>query len=176
MRTIPLVLVLVLASYTDALAQQQPLQPGQRIRVTAPNSGMNKQAATFEAVESGVLLVTADSTMRCPLAAVTRLDVYRGQQGHFWLGAGIGLGVGAAAGVVIGLQLCENDWVCQDDLQAEAALLGFGIGGAVGGLLGGGIGALIKTDRWEEVPLDRLRVSVVPQRGGRLGFGVSVSF
>ena len=59
--------------------------------------------------------------------------------------------------------------------------MGFGlIGGAGLGALGAGIGAivgaLIKTDRWEEVPLDRLRVSFVPQRGGRFALGLSVRF
>lgn len=40
---------------------------------------------------------------------------------------------------------------------------------AVGLVIGGGIGALMKSDKWEDVPLDRLRVSVVPTRHG---FGV----
>jgi hypothetical protein len=44
-------------------------------------------------------------------------------------------------------------------------------------LLGVIIGGFIwKTDRWEEVPLDRLRVSFGPQRDGRFGFGASVRF
>jgi len=34
----------------------------------------------------------------------------------------------------------------------------------------------IKIDRWEEVPLDQLRVSFVPQLDGRFGFGLSVRF
>ena len=36
--------------------------------------------------------------------------------------------------------------------------------------------ASIKTDRWEEVPLDRLRVSFAPQRDARFALGFSVSF
>jgi hypothetical protein len=46
----------------------------------------------------------------------------------------------------------------------------------IGVAFGGGIGAVYKTDRWEEVPLDRLRVSIVPLRDGRLGFGLEVRF
>ena len=42
--------------------------------------------------------------------------------------------------------------------------------------IGGLIGAFVKTDRWEAVPLDQLRVSVVPQRGGRFALGLSISF
>jgi hypothetical protein len=50
----------------------------------------------------------------------------------------------------------------------------FGVGGAI---VGGLLGAFVwKTDKWEEVPLDRLRMSVVPQRDGRHGLGVSIAF
>ena len=46
--------------------------------------------------------------------------------------------------------------------------------GAVGAGIGAGIGALSKTDKWEEVPLDQLRVSIVPRRDGfALGFSVA---
>ena len=57
MRSIPsiLVLVLVLAPFTDAATQQQPIQPGQRVRVTAGDLGVNRQVATFQAVENNVL-------------------------------------------------------------------------------------------------------------------------
>ena len=49
------------------------------------------------------------------------------------------------------------------------------VGGAVvGTLLGLMVGRVIMTDRWREVPLDRVRVSFGPQRDGRLGVGASV--
>jgi hypothetical protein len=38
------------------------------------------------------------------------------------------------------------------------------------------VGGSIKTDRWREVPLDRLRVGFAPQRDGRFGLGASVRF
>jgi len=47
-----------------------------------------------------------------------------------------------------------------------------GVGAISGALLGAVVDAMIRTDKCEEVPLDRFRVSVVPQRGGRLGFGI----
>jgi hypothetical protein len=56
----------------------------------------------------------------------------------------------------------------------------FGVGAIVvavpSAFVGGIIGAFIKTDRWEEVPLDRLRVSFAPQRDGRFALGLSVAF
>ena len=54
--------------------------------------------------------------------------------------------------------------------------VGFGIGFAGGALIGVAIGGFIKSDRWEEVPLDRLRVSVAPQVDGRFALGFSVGF
>jgi hypothetical protein len=37
-------------------------------------------------------------------------------------------------------------------------------------------GTLLKTDRWEEVPLDRLRVSYDPHKHGRFALGLAYSF
>ena len=62
-------------------------------------------------------------------------------------------------------------------VSAEGAVAGAAVGiGAVGAVVGALAGAFTKTDRWEEVPLDRLRVSFVPQRDGGFGVGLSVSF
>ena len=54
------------------------------------------------------------------------------------------------------------------------------IGMLTGVLVLGGTGELIgnsiKTDRWQAVPLDNVRVSFVPQRDGRFTLGMSVRF
>jgi hypothetical protein len=53
------------------------------------------------------------------------------------------------------------------------------IGGLAGGVLGAGLGALIglaiPAEKWEEVSLNELRVTLVPQRDG-FGLGISVAF
>ena len=48
--------------------------------------------------------------------------------------------------------------------------------GAGGGLVGGTVGYFNKTERWEEIPLDQLRVSLNPQREGGFALGFSVRF
>jgi len=58
----------------------------------------------------------------------------------------------------------------------ECVALGAAAFGVTGALVGLGIGALLKSERWEEVPLDRLRVNIVPQRDGRFALGLSVAF
>ncbi len=37
-------------------------------------------------------------------------------------------------------------------------------------------GYLIKTERWEEIPLERLRLGLAPQRDGGFALGFSVRF
>ena len=55
----------------------------------------------------------------------------------------------------------------------------------MGGIVGGFVSHNIKTERWEEVPLEcrfcrvikqRLRVSLAPQRDGRFALGFSIRF
>ncbi len=97
-------------------------------------------------------------------------------------GAGIGLLVGAATGAVIGLASGDDPscsgsgWFCWRFTAEEKAALGaVGLGG-LGAVIGLIAGAASGSERWEKVPLDRVRVSVGPQRDGRLGFGASVRF
>ncbi len=45
-----------------------------------------------------------------------------------------------------------------------------------GAMIDGILRARRLVDRWEEVQLHRVRVSVAPQRDGRFGFGASVRF
>ncbi|MDH3292336.1 MAG: hypothetical protein OEO20_15945 [Gemmatimonadota bacterium] len=50
MRSAVLPVILVLASFTDAVPQELPLQPGQRVRVTAPDLGINKLPARLQSM------------------------------------------------------------------------------------------------------------------------------
>jgi len=88
----------------------------------------------------------------------------------------IGFWVGAAAGAVIAGSLENTEDSEFPDVNPDetvGALLG---GALLGGLAGAGLGALvgstIKTDRWEPVPIDRLRVGVVPDRDRWLALSV----
>ncbi len=66
---------------------------------------------------------------------------------------------------------------CLGDLGPGANVAAGGVIGGLGGLVTRAfIGLEIQTDRWVDVPLDRLRVSVGPQRDGRYGLGASVRF
>ena len=168
-RSIPFVLICIFGGAPTEIAAQEPLASGSRVRVTAPECELRGQTTTFRALRADTLVLYGAA---CPLASVTRLDVSRGQKSH----AVVGSLVGAGAGALVGLAMCANTDVCgilsDNDIKGEVVATSV----VVGGLLGLLVGYLIKTDRWEEVPLDRLRVSLVPQRDGRLGLGGSVRF
>ena len=91
-------------------------------------------------------------------------------------GAGIGLLIGAATGAVIGFASGDDGpgWF-SFTAEEKAALGAVGLGG-LGAVIGLIAGAASSGERWEEVPLDRVRVSFGPQRDGRFGLGASVRF
>jgi hypothetical protein len=154
--------------------------------VTAPTLGLNRRAAVVEALRLETLVVRAEATIAIHRASLTRLETYGGRHSHPWRGAGIGALGGLLVGGTIGFIACENYTVttptgvgnCLDSHEGAQIIMlaGLGIGAAGGALLGLGIGALIKTDKWVEHPLDDLRVGLVPQAGGRLAFGITHRF
>ena len=170
-RSITFVLVCVLGGAPTEIAAQAPLTSGSRVRVTAPDCGLRGQATGFQALRAGTLVL---ETTECPLSSVTRLDVSRGERSQWARGLGVGFLGGALIGAVYGGTHAGTDaW----DLPTEVAVgLGAAFFGAGGALVGGIAGYFIKTDRWEEVPLERLSVSLAPQRDGRLALGFSVRF
>ena len=184
------VLVAILAFVPLASATTQvSIRPGARVRVAGHfcqpsysncvGGSPQQYVGTFVRWEADTLVVQSNGdTLSVPAGLVTRLDVSRGRKNYAELGGGIGLGLGSLAGAFIGYASYGDKRPGIGDVSSPEL---YAIGGViVGGLVGGGVGALIgqsiRTDRWQEVPLDRLRVSLGPQRDGRFGFGASVRF
>ncbi len=189
-----LVAILAFVPLASATAQV-PVRKGARVRVTRPpicpptdticmRGPPPQSVGTFWAWEADSLIMESNgNALALPLNSVTKLEVSQGQKSHTVEGAIIGLLVGGVAGAAIGYasyQKCEPQgefFSCILDFGPEQSALGgalvIGLGGGVVGAL---IGRSIKTDRWAEVPLDRVRVSLGPQRDGRLGIGASVRF
>ncbi len=104
-----------------------------------------------------------------PLASLTRFEVRRGGTRA---GARYGAYVGAAIGLGSAVIACARKH-CEQ--YTGAVYITFsGTGMLAGFLVGALVGAASAT--WEQVPLDRLRVSVAPRRDGRFGLGLSVRF
>ncbi len=161
-------------------------------------SPRQRSVGTFLAWKADSLVVQSNGdTLSVPVNLVTRLDVSRGRK-SFGAGRGgiIGGLVGAASGAIIGAASYEEPeepqpCVPRDFLDcllrgprgdrisrtaADAAVQWAVVGAVVGYAIGRLLGSAIKTERWEEVPLDRLRVNLGPQRDGRYGLGASVGF
>jgi hypothetical protein len=177
MRAITSVLSLsVLVPFTSLQAQEPPtIEPGERVRVTAPDFGLQKSVGTCLSLSQGVMAFepAGSSQLTIPTGSMTGLEISRGRKSNTLKGLGLGFLGGAALGAVIGLLVDEHG---NDLAPWNAAVVGAAVFGAGGAVVGAGIGTAIKTDRWEEVPVDRLRVSLTPQRGGRLGIGLSLKF
>ncbi len=173
-----LVAILAFVPLASATAQEPPpVKVGDRMRVTAPD---------LRGREGTVQLLTTDSLVMHPeygapnrlamlLASVTRLELSTPGGSRAGRGALIGFALGGVGGAAAAGTACGNSAWFRDD-SAGCAALGFGVFGAGGALLGAIIGAMITGTRWEEVPLDRFRVSLGPQRDGRFGLGLSVRF
>jgi hypothetical protein len=167
---IGLACLLTTALLRTAAAQ---VSPGDRVRVTTPDRG--RYDGTLVALPPDSIVV---DTLRISLVAVTQLELHHGQKSKWATGAiigGVALGAATAAVVIAG---CDP-WGSHEEYCSisDAGFVAVTAAGAVAGAaIGGAFGALSKSDRWEEVPLDQLRVSFAPQRDGRFAFGLSMRF
>lgn len=103
---------------------------------------------------------------------IERLEVSRGRKGNAVAGAVAGLFAGALVGLAAGTASCEDSFIfsrgdCIGMSAAGFAAIGVGVGAL--------IGALAKTEHWETVPVDAVRVSVVPHGSG-VALGISLSY
>ncbi len=182
-RIVSLVLVPVLTLLGDLRAQERrPIVPGVTVRVSAPSVVEKHVVGSVVSLDRDTLVLNAEgraAPLALPLASVSVLEVHRGRKSRVGRGALIGLGVGVAVGGVSGFGLCEMDET-KSGCEFHEHILGSLAIGAYGGVLGAGIGALIglvaRTDRWETVPLERIRVGLTPHGGHGLALTASVSF
>ncbi len=178
MRTLTsVIIILLLVSVGGLQAQQsQSIQSGQRVRITAPGCGMHQRVTAFEEFGGRKLLLT---TATCPLDSVTMAEVSRGRKSRVLDGMAIGFVSGVVIGAGYGVTYCV---VGGCNVAYTVLVGGFGmLFGAPPGLALGVLGGIVATlavpgERWEEVPLDRLRVSVAPQRDGRFALGLTYRF
>ena len=125
-----------------------------------------------------ITLAMAESTASYGLDAIDALEVSRGHR-SYWIAGSIG---GAVVGAVVAhfvlltggsSSLCDHE-VNQDALSSDECLGLAGIGAIAGAVVGGVIGGLIRTEKWQDVPIENLRVNLAPQPDGRLGMAVAV--
>jgi hypothetical protein len=178
---------------TPLSAQQPPpVEPGARVRVGQEcrdaytgrgATGLGRICPTDIGVltamtSDSIVLNTAEEgdLLAFALDSVTRIDVHRGRKSKWLLGMGIGFLAGSGAGALVGTSLDCTEYLGTTSNEASCTGLGALGGAAVGAVVGALVGSSIRTDKWEEVPLDRLRVNFVPKLDGRIVLGFSIAF
>ncbi|KPK78488.1 MAG: hypothetical protein AMS25_15105 [Gemmatimonas sp. SM23_52] len=167
---------LVLVASADVLAQQaRPVAPGDRLRITAPSIVGERLVGTVAELRPDALVLEPEDQLEAvlvPLAAVNKLELSRSKASNVGRGALAGGLFGAGVGLVVGIAALGEEGGGLDigvgELISGALVLG-GFGAAMGMLLE----ATAALERWETVPLDRIRVSLKPHT--RLALTVSVS-
>jgi hypothetical protein len=120
------------------------------------------------------LIEGGTSTWRLSLASIAHLDLSSGRRANTLKGAGIGFLAGAGVGTIWILSVAQGGGDC--DPVGPCILLACAFLGGGGAAVGAVIGAFIRTERWEEVPLGHFRLSLTPDAARALTFRASLSF
>jgi hypothetical protein len=179
-RIASLVAMLVVMATVDLSAQQEmPVEPGDRVRVSAPGVLAGQVVGTIKELSPDTCVLQVEGRpwpVALPLASVTQLEVSRGHKSKSGIGILIGGGVGFLGGYLIGTQttVCET---CGGSESKGKTGLAFGtILGLLGAAAGGELGSRNKVELWEEVPIERLRLSIRIYRASGLGIAASLNF
>jgi hypothetical protein len=176
-------LVLLLAG--QAGAQLRELQPGARVRVTAPAVLGGKLEGMIIAQRGDTLSIVSHNAaaVDIPISGLSRVEISRGKsraagakKGFFWgLAIGLPVGLATATGDNKTWNLVEESCdpffqTCATHSDVEQVMLV-----SVGtGAIAAGIGALIGRQRWETLNVPLLPVVIVKRHGvlagTRLGF------
>ncbi|MBI3567223.1 MAG: hypothetical protein HY084_03340 [Gemmatimonadetes bacterium] len=166
-RAIPLLL-----AASTAWAQLSDVQPGSRIKFSAPSVSATPVTGTVTSRSADALRVTDDdgASILCPIADVALLDRSTGRSR--WAGARTGVVLGAATGFFFGLAMpnpsCDTrECRTSSDVRWRT---GTTLAGATMGMI---LGAINGRETWSKVAVPS-RVSVAPIAGGvgvRVGLG-----
>ena len=156
----------------DMRAQVSEIQPGARVRITAPGIVAGRYAATVLSRTADTVRVSAPgkSPFDIPVSRITSLEVSRGDSRA--LGAGRGVLWGGGIGLALGFVLAaaeENGSANYGGLSARENVVYATLSGVFYGAV---IGAIVGRERWEtfEMPV-RTSVRVRPgEVGAALGF------
>jgi hypothetical protein len=121
----------------------------------------------FVRVQAGLLSIrVADSISQYGLESIRTFEVSRGFRSYKWIGAAAGFVAGAGASYLIlhsGGSTAPCDRSANQDAMNATECLGLVVlGGMTGAGIGAIIGGVIRTERWDVVPLESLRVGFEP--------------
>ena len=172
MRIAAVLAALVLLTPFGLRAQQDSaLRSGARVRVTAPNVTNGQITGSLVSIrDSSLVLPDGD----IPLASITALEVSRVTKSHAGTGALTGFVIGALGGVLIVTSFCTDDFF--GPCTAGQVVGSMAVMTLPPTLLGAFIGALIRTERWEEVPLSEIRIGPSQHAGDGISVSASIAW
>jgi hypothetical protein len=125
-----------------------------------------------------VVPLAAAGRMSHGLDRASRIAGEEGSRSHPILGAAVGFVLGAGTTYLVlnsGGSTSKCDRSANQDAMGSGACFGaYVLGGVIGAGLGAGVGALIRTNRWGSLPLDRVGVTVLPER--RVGIDATLKW
>lgn len=171
-------LALASGATSPSQAAAQGVVVGQQVRVTAPSLDLRKATGEVTAADAAALTVRgARAEWTVPRTALTRLEAADGTRGH-WVK---GLLIGAGAGLVVGLVATDGfdtgaGGQCSGsgDIYADLCLAGIAAITVGSAAVGAVIGALVRTTRWVDVPLEPLP-SLMPDAARRLSLSAGAA-
>ena len=177
-------LMAVVVVSSEAMAQSV----GDRVRITTSDSSF-EGIVSERALDSIDLSLADGSPLSVSHEDISMLERYVGKRTYKKRGFLIGFGLGTIAGIGLGIATSETcdevvDVGCEGFGVAVAAL-GVGAYGGGLGLAGLLIGAIVKTDQWQEVPRPSvgslqlspmLDVGYSRHTGQQIRVGVSATF
>jgi hypothetical protein len=169
---VPVLLVALFPSWLLAQTAEAPVPPGIRVRVTAGSAPNAAQVGVLGELEPDALVLHRSGLdpLTIPLPDVVKLEISRGEKGHWLAGTLIGTAVGIGAGLLIANATSVTDEEPRDPLTGFAAAVSeqgmdmsiVMISTVAGAGLGALVGALIKTEKWETVPIPTAPVRYDP--------------
>ena len=171
---VPLVLVALCGALPSSAIAQQTGHPasGARIRVRLDGPDFPWQQGTLARANSDSLWYLSagvGDTLVVERSNISRLQAFDGRASRAEQGALFGLGAGAAVGVGYGLTNMGQG--SGSSYTVGALFLSVGVFGASGLLVGALVGALVRKDKWVDVP--RLGLSIQGSNDSvRLSIGI----
>jgi hypothetical protein len=153
------------------IALEQPPDParGARVRVTAPGAARQRLTGNILTLDEKTLTIIdqGGERVKVPRELVTRLDVSVSRKRY----AVHGFLIGAALGGLLGAAPCGSSGHA-GCVSGKGAATFFAV---LFGAIGGGVGHFVRSEKWAETPLDRVRFGLRPGPSGH-GAGLTLTF
>lgn len=155
-------------SFADA---QISLEVGSKVRISAPSFAGGITKGTLAGLSKDTLeLRINNKTLRIERSSIKYLWRISGEKSHTFTGALIGLPAGALAGMAVTALTCDPGF---EELCTRVGLL---VGAGVGLIAGGIIGSRTKSERWEEVDVNKIGLNIGLIRPRTTGLSLTWSF